>query len=530
MSGSWRRGVQAAIVAASALVAGAWATAEQSGLGDIPAPAARRLQSIPLPAVDDLEAAVAAQILEESQRVRTLAMRAGVGARDLADAYGALAQVLHVYEFFEPAELAYANAIRLAPGEAKWPHLLGHLCQQTGRLNEAVEHFTAARRIQPTDQAATAWLGEVYLGLNRLRDARAEFESVREIFPALAQKGLGEVAIREQRFGDAARHFAAALQRVPTATSLHYSLAMAYRGLGRLADARAHLDQRGPGTIRIGDPVVDGLHGLVRGERGLVVLGRRAYDAGDYKEAAAAFAQAGQAAPASATPRVNLGLAQLQMGNTVAAAREFQAALSLDPTNFAAHASWGGLLVRERKDADAVPHLQAALDQAPDDATVARQLVGALVRLGRAEDAIAALNRMRASATDDEDALLGLVILLSDRQRYREALALLDDANRRDPGRRTTATTLARLLASAPERSLRDGRRALALATDVHASDPAPVHAETVALALAELERCDEARAWMTRAVTAAQAVRDASEVARLQAAAPQYDGVTCRP
>ena len=205
-------------MAGVALAAGASSVAAQSSVGEIPASAGRRLQSIPLPAVDDLEPAVAAQIQDVSQRISALATQAQVGARDLADAYGALAQVLHVYEFFEPAELAYANAIRLAPADARWPHLLGYLYQQTGRLNEAVEQFTAARRIQPTGQAATVWLGEVYLGLNRLRDARAEFESVREIFPALAQKGLGEVAIRERRFGDAARHFDAALQRVPTAT------------------------------------------------------------------------------------------------------------------------------------------------------------------------------------------------------------------------------------------------------------------------------------------------------------------------
>ncbi len=159
---------------------------------------------------------MASQIREESQRVITGATGSRLGARELADAYGALGQVLHVYEFFEPAELSYANAIRLAPGAAKWPHLLGYLYQQTGRLNDAVEQFTAARRIQPTDQAATVRLGDVYLDLNRLREAREEFESVREIFPALAQKGLGEVAIRERRFGDAARHFDLALQRVPT--------------------------------------------------------------------------------------------------------------------------------------------------------------------------------------------------------------------------------------------------------------------------------------------------------------------------
>jgi tetratricopeptide (TPR) repeat protein len=529
VNGRWRRGVQAAVVASATLAAGTSFVAAQTS-AEIPAPAGRSLQPIPLPAGDDLEPAVAAQLRAEGERVRALAAGARVGARDLADAYGALGQVLHVYEFFEPAELSYANAIRLAPGEARWPHLLGYLYQQTGRLNDAVEQFMNARRTQPDDRAATVRLGDVYLGLNQLGDARREFEQVLEVFPALAQKGLGEVAIRERRFGDAARHFDLALQRVPTATSLHYSLAMAYRGLGRAADARSHLETRGPGTIRVGDPIVDGLQSLVRGERGLVVLGRRAYEAGQYKEAAEAFAKAVDAAPASATPQVNLGLAHLQLGNTVEAARAFQAALRLDPANAVAHASWGRLLAREQKDAEAVVHLQAALEQSPDDASVARQLVGALVRLGRADDAIATLNRMRASDADDEDLLLGLVILLSDRQRFREALMLLDDANRRAPDRLPTATTLARLLASAPDRPLRDGRRALALATRIHASDPAAVHAETVAMALAELARCDEARTWITRAVTAAQAAGDSSEVSRLQAAAPQYEGAMCRP
>jgi tetratricopeptide (TPR) repeat protein len=527
VNGSWRRTVGAALVAGAVLAVPAAAAAQPAPV-EIPSPAGRRLQPIPLPGLGDLEPAVAAQIRAEGERVTALATGAGVSARELAESYGALAQVLHVYEFFEPAELSYGNAIRLAGGDARWPHLLGYLYQQTGRLNDAVEQFTAARRIQPADQAATVRLGDVYLGLNQLRSAREAFEQVLEIFPALAQKGLGEVAVRERRFGDAVRHFSAALQRVPTATSLHYSLAMAYRGLGRAADARSHLDKRGSGTIRVGDPIVDGLQGLVRGERGLVVLGRRAYDAGQYQEATEAFAKAADAAPASATPRVNLGLAHLQMGNAVEASRAFEAALRLDPGNATAHAAWGGLLAQEHKDAEAVVHFQAALDQSPGDVGVARQLVRALVRLGRADAAIAALDRMRANNGDDEDALLGLAILLSDQQRYREALTLLDGANRRTPNRPATATTLARLLASAPDRSLRDGRRALELATAIHASDPAPVHAETVAMALAELGQCDEARTWMTRAVTAAQTAGDPSEFARLKTAASEYAGASC--
>src|SRR6185436_1219317 len=144
-------------------------------------------------------------------------------------------------------------------------------------------------------------LGQVYLGMNRLREAREQFDSVAAVFPALAQYGLGEVALRERRFDEAVGHFRAALERVPQASSIHYSLAMAYRGLGRMDDARTHLAQQGPVGITVGDPIVDALRALVRSERGLVAQGRRAYEAGQFQQASDAFAKAIEVAPASAT-------------------------------------------------------------------------------------------------------------------------------------------------------------------------------------------------------------------------------------
>ncbi len=484
-------------------------------------------EAVRLPALDALEPAVAAQIREEGQRVAAVAR---AGARQRAEAYGELARVLHVYEFFEPAEASYVLAARLAPADGRWPHLLGYLYEQSGRLDEAVAQFTIARRVQPGNRAASIRLADVLLRLNRLREAREEFDQAAQVFPALAQSGLGEVALREGRYRDAVRHFEAALERVPTATSLHYLLAMAHRGLGRLDRAQAHLQKRGTGVVRVGDPIVDGLQALVRGERGLVMQGRRAYDAGAFADAAAAFARAVEAAPRSATPRVNLGLARQQLGDTAGAVVQFEAALQLDPANQAAHAGLGGILAAQRRDQDALPHLQAASDQAPEDASLGRQLVGTLTRLGRTADAIAVLERMGAADGDDEDALLGLVLLLSEQGRLRDALVMLSAANRRFPERTATATTLARVLASAPDRALRDGRRALELATAVHASDATPVHAETVAMSLAELGRCEEARTWMATAVAAAAAARDAAEASRLRGLGPQYSGASCLP
>jgi tetratricopeptide (TPR) repeat protein len=188
------------------------------------------------------------------------------------------------------------------------------------------------------------------------------------------------------------------------------------------------------------------------------------------------------------------------------------------------------MLARLRRDGEAVDHLRAAVTRMPEDAGIRNELVGVLLRLGRHDDAIEVLGGARAVDPDDEGIAVSLSILLADRERYREAVALLDEIQPRFPERTATATTLARLLASSPDLSVRDGRRAIALAMDVYAREPTPVHRETVAISLAELGRCDEAADWMRRAVTEAEQARDTTETARLRGEMPKYETASCRP
>jgi tetratricopeptide (TPR) repeat protein len=450
---------------------------------------------VPQPRLDDLEPAVAEQIRATQQRAAGIIAK-GSAAGDLADAYGSLGRVYHAYEFLDSAEPAYVNARRLASGNSEWPHLLGVLYQQTGRLEEAAEALTAARRLQPRDHAAAVYLGDIYLSLNRLVDARDQFQSVIDVFPAVARRGLGDVAMRERKFAEAVEHYRAVLDRVPQAAAVHYSLAMAYRGMGRMDDAREHLQRRGPEGVHADDPILTSVQSLVRGERAWVMQGRRAYDAGQFAAAAIAFTRALEAAPSSVAARVNLGSALVQM----------------------------------HRDADAIPYFRDALRLSPEEPGVAEALIGALVRIGRDTEAIETFSRTKSYRPDDEGSLVGVAILLAARDRLREALVVLEDAHQRFPDRTATATTLARLLASSPDVSLRDGKRAFDIAMSVNDAEPTPVHAETVALALAELGRCGEAVEWMKRAVASAERGRNVTEAARLKGEMPKYQRAACRP
>jgi tetratricopeptide (TPR) repeat protein len=274
---------------------------------------------------------------------------------------------------------------------------------------------------------------------------------------------------------------------------------MTYRGLGQMDEARAHLARRGTGSVRVADPVVDGLDSLMRGERAFVLQGRRAYEARQYGQAVDAFRKAVAAAPSSAASRVNLALALAQVGNVEAAVEQYERVLTLDAAN---------------------PEAQAG----------AGQLIRTLLTASRDDQAVQLFTRVRAFPIDDEDATVHLSVALAARERYRDAISLLEESHRTYPDRPSTETTLARLLAASPDLSLRNGQRAFDLATAVYGRAPLPVYGETVAMALAEQGRCEEAAEWMKKAIASADAARDAAETVRLKGESARYAARPCRP
>ncbi|HEX2164039.1 MAG TPA: hypothetical protein VHM02_08830, partial [Thermoanaerobaculia bacterium] len=88
--------------------------------------------------------------------------------------------------------------------------------------------------------------------------------------------------------------------------------------------------------------------------------------------------------------------------------------------------------------------------------------------------------------------------------RHAEAVAALEAAHAADPADGQVAHALARLLAGAPDPALRSGERAVDLAQRVFTALPTVAHAETLAMALAESDRCDEAAAVQEQAVEGA--------------------------
>ena len=87
--------------------------------------------------------------------------------------------LLHAGEYYDAAEPAYLNAQDLAPQDARWPYLLGHLHKSKGNPSQALVDFTRALEITPNDVPTLIWLGRLYLDQGQPEKAQPLFERAR---------------------------------------------------------------------------------------------------------------------------------------------------------------------------------------------------------------------------------------------------------------------------------------------------------------------------------------------------------------
>ena len=499
----------------------------------IPALTSPEVPPVRTPDLSGLETAVAAQISEMQKLLATQSADPKAEPLKVAGAYGDLGQVYLAYGFNDAAADCFRNAAMLDGKEARWSYLLGAAHQAAGRLDDAAAAFARALELAPAAAAGYVHLGEIRLLQGRPEEAEAVLKKAlaTPAVSAAAHSLLGQAALARRDFSVAAEHLEAALAAVPAANRLHYPLALAYRGLGERAKAEEHLKQAGQVGLKPPDPWLDAVTDLRAGERIALMRGRVAAQAGRYADAAQEFRKALAARPESVEARVNLGSVLALSGDRADAAEQFREALRRDPANATAHFNLASLLADGPSPEEALTHAEAAVAARPEDAE-ARRLRARLLRdSGRLAEALPEYARAVELAPADETARLGEAETLVRLGRYAEARRKLEDALRQMPASGLLSHALARLLAACPDRSVRDGARALELARAVWNARPATAHAETVALALAELDRCTDAAAWQRTAIEQARREGLAARIGDLTRRLSAYErGTPCRP
>lgn len=482
-------------------------------------------------ALDRVEPAVRQEFDRRFADLAGLEGRTESSPGELAAAHGEIARLFHAYDLASEAETHYRRAHELAPAEYRWAYLLAIVVQFSGQLDEAAGLLERALALEPERHAARLRLAEIRVDQGQLGTAELLFRRAASEHAACprAAAGLGRIALARGQFEEAVRLLEGVLATAPAAPGVHYSLGMAYRGLGDLEKARQHLAAKQP-EVGSCDPLLAEVQALPRGETQRTLSGTRLVKGGQLEQGLQALEQALAIDPESVEARANLAFALSRLGRLEEAEREYREVLRRDPDLIQSLTGLGQVLVRQGRAEEGEAQLRAALAVEPSS-WLARLTLGSVLEGRGALDEAAAQYRA-ARETDPSRAiawasearsLIGLA-------RWAEARSVLEQGQRLHPDHTSLTYLLARLLAGCPQAELRDGARALGLAVPLAESQPEAHLLATVALALAELGRCDEARGWQRDAIARAAFDGVRAAVERLEGRLQELErGFPCR-
>jgi len=445
---------------------------------------------LPMPATDlsMVEPAVRNRIAAANAEFNTRT-RSKTSSADLARAYGELGMVYQAQDLTTPAEAAYMNAHRLDPHDKRWPYLLAHLYADQGRVSEATTYFEIVRDIDPAYVPAEIYLGQMYLLNGDLDKARSIFEKAKgdKEGKAAALAGLGKVALTAGHYQEAAVLLEEALRISPSASRLRQALAMAYRGLGDPARARANLaqfavDGQEPG---VPDPIVDAMSDKLVVSHVLLRRGQRFGKEGRFDLSEAAFRAAVASDPTNAEALANLGISLANLGRTEEAQKSLIESLRIDSDSAVAHFSLGVIYDRQGDDAAAIAQYRSAIERDPNNIQATVYLADAIMRTGGSLDAARWYRQALSKEPRSTRIALSLAFALIKAADHVEARKVLETALSLQP-EAELINALARLLATTPASEVRDGARALMMAKSLFEKNSSPEVGQTYAMALAE--------------------------------------------
>jgi tetratricopeptide (TPR) repeat protein len=468
-----------------------------------PANVTPALRTVSLPELSNTADAVQTSIRERHATLQQTLARSDISAADRAAAYGEMGKLFLAAEFYEAAGVCFDNARVLAPGDMKWPYYLGHVARLKSDTAQAVSWFERARTLQPGHVPTLVWLADLYVASNRVDDAEALLVKAESLEPGsgAVRVGLGRVALARQDYRRAATQLEDALRLAPSASSIHYPLALAYRGLGDTRAAEAHLKQRGNVELPPADPLMADVSSLLQNAAAYETRGSQALEGRQWPEAIENLTKASQLAPANAYTRLNLGTALYMKGDADRALEEYREAVRLAPDLARAHFGIGVVMEARGNDRDAIAAFTTAVSRDPAYTEARFSLANALRRNGRVEESLSHYAEVLRANPAVSQASFGYAMGLVRLGRYQDARARLQQGAQAFPDQPGFAHALARVLAAAPDDRVRDGSRALAIATDLLKIQRTAALDETMAMALAELARFDEAVKWQREAL-----------------------------
>jgi tetratricopeptide (TPR) repeat protein len=414
------------------------------------------MRAVSLPDLSGAADSVRKQLRERGESLTARIRTAGATDAELGAAYGEMGKLLMAAEYDDAAEPCFLNAQALVPGDVRWPYYLGHLYDRRGQPAQSAAAFERVIQLRPADVPTLVRLGGIYLDQGRPADAESLFTRAVSLQPRLgsALLGLGRAALARQDYGRAVEYLEQVLSVNPQASVVHYPLAMAYRGLGDVAKAEAHVRLQGRAEADTPDPLIQELDELLQSAMAYDGRGERALAGGQWAAAADDFRRGMALAADNPTLRRtlqhHLGTALAMSGDVRGAIEQFEDVVKRSPDFSKAQYSLGVLMASSGRSQQALEHLSAAVKYDPTNVEARLRLAEVLRLVGRPEESLPHYQQVVRADPRLVEAWLGDAEALVSLKRDAQAREQLAEALRINPEQPQLASALAHLSGSPP--------------------------------------------------------------------------------
>jgi len=305
----------------------------------------------------------------------------------------------------------------------------------------------------------------------------------------IAHDSLGNALFQKGSVDEAIIHFQKALKINPDYEEACYNLGNALFQKGNVDEAIVHYQQ----ALEINPVYAEAQNNL-----GIALLRK-----GNVDEAIIHYQKALEIKPDHAEAHYNLGNALLQKGRVDEAIVHYQKALEIKPDHAETHYNLGNALLQKGSVDEAIVHYQKALEIKPDYAEAHNNLGSALNSQGRFNEAMVHFQKALGIKPGYAEAHYNLGNALLRKGSMDEAIAHYQKALEIKPDYAEAQNNLARVLATSPRASLRNGNQAVELAQQANqlTGGENPVILSTLATAYAEAGRFPEAVETAQRAL-----------------------------
>ena len=254
-----------------------------------------------------------------------------------------LALSLHEQGLMKKAEALYLQILSVDPNHADSLHMLGLAEHQTGRVQSAVDHITAAVGLRADAAHYRCNLGNALRDLGDLPQAIEHLRAARRLRPDNPQivASLGTIHLDLGETEAAIDCYRVALVLAPNLPTLHYNLANALGQAGRNQEAKGSYQRCLNQDPRFKDAHFNLAHLLMT--------------LGELEEAVQCYRRALQLDPLSAKIVNNLGIALHRLNRLADAAACYQSALRLAPLDLDIRYNLGCVLLEQH-------HLEGAAE------------------------------------------------------------------------------------------------------------------------------------------------------------------------